>query len=467
MLTVVRGVLWTVPLILGAVAFGCGDSDPVEVPTDPPLENAIVFFGGSVITMDPVGRVDEAVLVQDDRVLETGSRAAMLARAGARAVRVDLAGHTVMPGFVDPHNHVYNAVFLGQSEDRVGTSYEEAQSRLIAAGTTTLAKGNIWPDAFSHFREWVDGGGLRARTSVYLGYNSFCGDPWPAGWYLAHPPITDPNALFRIPGVKFFTDGGACNRGAFTFFADGGDLYFTATELATALEAVEQRGYQALIHALGDIAVDTALAAIETLLQGAPNTRRHRMDHNRYLRSHQFPRYSEVGVIPVVFGSPFTCPIEDGGDWSFLAREPYTSLRPRLDPWRALIDANPGLPVAWKSDAPGHWPLEPFVHLWSLVTRDELRPDGSVCEAPDWLEAGAVTVQEALRMMTVNAAYALHMDGVVGSLSPGKFADLIVVSENPLTTPSESLRSIEVRMTMIGGKVEFCRAGYEELCPGG
>jgi hypothetical protein len=371
-----------------------------------------------------------------------------------------------MPGFVDPHNHVYNAVFRGANAGEVGTTYAEAQERLIAAGTTTMGNGNVWPDALSDFLTFVEAGELRVRTSVYLGYNSFCGEPWPEGWYLSHPPVTDPEAMFRVPGIKFFGDGGACNRGAFTFFADGGDLYFSAQELAAAVVEIQQLGYQALVHALGDIAADTVLAALETALAGAPNSYRHRMDHNRYLRVPQMSRYTEVGVVPVVFGSPFTCQIEDGLDWSFLTDDRFVNLRPRLDPWRALIDANPGLRVAWKSDAPGNWPLEPITHLWSLVTRDEVRADGSVCEAPDWLEAGAVTVEEALEMMTINAAYALLMDEAVGSLAPGKFADLIVLSANPLSAAPSALRHIEVRMTMIGGHVEFCEEGYEPLCPG-
>jgi predicted amidohydrolase YtcJ len=166
-----------------------------------------------------------------------------------------------------------------------------------------------------------------------------------------------------------------------------------------------------------------------------------------------------------VFGSPFTCRILDGAEWSFLADDRFAALRPRLDAWRALLDANPGHPVAWKSDAPTLWPLEPILHLWSLVTRDEQRHDGSVCEAPDWLRAGAVTVEEALQMMTIHAAHVLHMDGVEGSLAPGKFADLIVLSDDPRAVPPDALREIEVRMTMIGGNVEYCAEGAEAVCP--
>jgi predicted amidohydrolase YtcJ len=434
----------------------------VHESADPPM----LLVDGQVITMDPVTRVEEAVLIVGANVFATGSSSDMRALIGPAAVEIDLQGTTVMPGFIDPHNHVYNAVFLGSAADEVGATYAEAQERLIAAGTTTIANGNVWPDALLDFLDFVNAGEIRVRTGVYLGYNDFCGGPWPDDWYLAYPPFTNPEAMFRIQGIKFFGDGGACNRSASSFFADGGDLYMTAAELAAAVTEVQQLGYQVLVHALGDIAVDTVLTALETALGGGPNTHRHRMDHNRYLRARQLSRYSEVGVIPVVFGSPYTCRIEDGLEWSFLADDAFAALRPRFDPWRALLDANPGLPVAWKSDAPGIAPLEPITNLWSLVTRDEVRGDGSVCEAPAWLEAGAVTVEEALEMMTIHAAHALRMDDVAGSLVVGKLADLIVLSDNPLTVAPAAIRNIEVRMTMIGGKVEFCRTGHESLCPG-
>jgi hypothetical protein len=435
----------------------------VQISAVPP----VVFSGGTVITMDPVSRIEEALVVLDDRVFATGTSGDMQDLVGPAGLEIDLGGSTLMPGFVDPHNHVYGAVFLGHAADEVGTSYTEAEDRLIAAGITTLANGNVWPDLLAHLLTFVNGGTLRARTGAYLGYNSNCGDAWPDDWYLAHSPSTDSAARFRVLGVKYFTDGGSCNRPAATYYGDGGDLYLTSTELAAELSAIQSLGYQALIHALGDIAADSALQAVEDALAGGPNLRRHRIDHNRYLRPYQWPRYGEVGAIPVVFGSPFTCRIEDGGEWSFLADDAFAPFRPRFDPWRALLDANPGHRIAWKSDSPGIWPIQPILHLWGLVTRNEVRGDGSICQAPEWLAAGAVTVGEALRMMTIDAAYVLHMDDVVGSLADGKFADLIVISDDPLSVAPAEILDIEVRMTMIGGRVEFCQVAQEHLCPGG
>jgi hypothetical protein len=67
--------------------------------------------------------------------------------------------------------------------------------------------------------------------------------------------------------------------------------------------------------------------------------------------------------------------------------------------------------------------------------------------------------------MTWNSAFALFRETEVGSLEPGKFADLIVVSADPLVVEPASLWSIQVLVTMVGGEVVFCRTGYGSLCP--
>ena len=128
---------------------------------------------------------------------------------------------------------------------------------------------------------------------------------------------------------------------------------------------------------------------------------------------------------------------------------------------------HPGLPVAWHSDTGSGNVIRSMDKLYALVTKRQIHPiTRDICYPPDWLAAESVSVEEALRMMTINAAYALFMEHKVGSLKPGKFADLIVLSENPLEVDPDSLPDIEVLVTMVGGKVELCKNGYGSLCPG-
>ena len=128
--------------------------------------------------------------------------------------------------------------------------------------------------------------------------------------------------------------------------------------------------------------------------------------------------------------------------------------------------------VAWQSDTP--WVgFGPITDLYGLVTRNEVNvyssfsgDPGVVCEAPEWLTHEAITREEALQMMAINSAYALHMDDVVGSLEPGKYADLVILSGNPITVPENELKDLEVLVTMIEGVAEYCAPGNESICPG-
>jgi predicted amidohydrolase YtcJ len=448
-----------------ALAAACADETPFDS-----LQGTGVFvlYGGNVITMDPVSRVEEAILVRDGVVVAAGSSAEIRGMMAPSDVGVDLGGRTVMPGFVDPHNHSYNAIYNGTHADLVGTTYDDAQEALLEVGTTAIGNPGVWPEAADDFLSYAASSGLRLRTTLYLGYNSNCGIAHIEDWYLSHPRIADPRAMLRIPGIKFFTDGGSCNPSA-NSWADDPEalLYMSAEELAAAVTAVQGHGYQAAIHALGDVALDVALDALSIVQAGGSSIYRYRIEHARIIRPEQLPRFGEVGAIPVVYGLPYTCRIVDGASWARLENDPTAFyVRPWFFPHRALLDANPRLPVAWKSDGPEfYWPNDPIPHLWALVTRDEARDDGSLCDAPAWLEAGGVSIEEALEMMTIDAAYALGMDEAIGSLRPGKLADLVILSDNPLTVDPSDLGSLEVLVTMVGGEIEYCSPGHERLCP--
>ncbi len=81
-----------------------------------------------------------------------------------------------------------------------------------------------------------------------------------------------------------------------------------------------------------------------------------------------------------------------------------------------------------------------------------------------WQSAQAVTVQEALEMLTINGAYAAHQEDVIGSLKPGKYADLVILSANPLTTSTEQIPNIYAVMTMVGGDVKYCNPNNGSVC---
>jgi predicted amidohydrolase YtcJ len=267
--------------------------------------------------------------------------------------------------------------------------------------------------------------------------------------------------MLRIGGVKLFTDGGTCGAPALGYELNPGeglgDLFFTQEELNSQVTVAHNSGYQVAIHAIGDRAIEQAQSAIAAALNGRPNTLRHRIEHNSVIRPDLLPRYGEIGAIPVLFGLYPVC--------DPFGPAPPLEYRSWEWPYRALLDANPDLPVAWHGDDPFFGRVRPLDDLYSLVTRNGVAEDGQICEAPDWQQQHTITAQEALQMMTVNAAYALFREQEVGSLAPGKYADLIILSDNPLTTDPEAIPQMDVWLTMVGGRVEYCDAAHKEVCP--
>ena len=257
-----------------------------------------------------------------------------------------------------------------------------------------------------------------------------------------------------------------------------GDLFMTEDQLIDAVAAMDTQGLQVAIHATGDRAIETVLDAFERVLAGRPNTLRHRIEHNSYLRPDLLPRYGQIGLVPSVSNS-VACWMNDvtyagpGGEL-ILSQWGGPTTHSWMLPWRSLIDQNPGIKLAWQSDTP--WiGFGPITDLYSLVTRNEVKvyeyyglglgPVGTVCNAPDWLADEAIIRREALELMTINSAYALHMDDVVGSLEPGKYADLLVLSDNPLTVTEQELKDLEVLVTIIGGVADYCAPGSDSICP--
>lgn len=413
-----------------------------------------VFFNGTVLTMDAENPQSEAILIRDDRIAVVGSYDVVMDAASDSAQQVDLQGRTVMPGFVDPHTHLLN------DQDRLGVDTDGAQQLALENGITTLGNLYVSEDFLLHMQDYAANGNMRIRASLYLIYTSNCGEVQ-GTWYQQYPPTREPGEMLRVGGIKIFADGGTCGPPALSYElipGNGtGELFLSQEQLTTAVTEADALGYQVAIHALGDRAVEAAQNAIAATLNGQPNTLRHRIDHNAVIRPELLPRYEEIGIVALIFGQFPWC-------------NPFAPSPPDYQsyewPWRALLDANPNAHIAWHGDDPWIGGVNPLVELYGLVTRNDVAPDGTVCEAPDWFKANAITVEEALPMMTIEGAYALFREDEVGSLEPGKFADLIILSDNPLTVEPEAIKDIDILLTMVGGTAEYCDADYSTYCTG-
>jgi predicted amidohydrolase YtcJ len=424
---------------------------PIEhKPGDPTL----IFYNGTVFTFEQDRPQAQAIAIEGDRILSVGDEAEILSLQVPGTEVIDLEGYTLMPGFVDSHNHVFNEAGAR------GMSLEEAQTLALEHGITTM--GNLYTtrDFLEEMRQFDQAGKLHIRTNLYLVYNTNCGDVI-GEWYLEEGdlPIKSLDGMLRVDGVKVFSDGGTCRGVALSFELEPGggygDLFVTQQQLTQVIENAQSTGFQVAIHALGDRALDVVMNSIEDALDGEPNTYRHRIEHNAVIRPDQFPRYAEVGPVATIRGLYPSC-------------EPFGEFPPAYQPWEwptsAMLEAYPGGHIAYHSDYPYH-SVNPLHHLFGFVTRHDVGKLGQVCPPYEYLAGDTISVEEGLRMMTTEAAYALFREEQVGSLRPGKAADMIILSDDPYHVDPFDLRKIDVLMTMVAGQVEWCTRTYDRLCP--
>ena len=427
--------------------------NPADDDEDTQEDAGIIFYNGVILTIDDEFSQIEAVYVEGEKIVALGSESEVMAYKADKTIMIDLQGKTLMPGFVDSHSHI-----LDTPSNPATDTLEKAQALALQNGITTLGDMATSPESLEKIQSFDRSGKLRVRTSMYLVYINACGDVW-GDWVKERPPTREPGEMLRLGGVKVFTDGGSCGFPAVSFDrSDGGqgDLWFGQEEFNTIIFDLDASGYQIAIHAIGDRGVDLALNAIDFTLSGGSNTMRHRIEHNTTVSPVQLGRYQELGVAATVVGSVWSCDPWYGGPdplenqaWNF--------------PYRAMLDAYPDAHIGWHTDFP--WSsVNPLNHLYSLVTPFEVAGDLMECSDPEWIGNKTVTLEEALRMMTTGAAYSLFREEEVGSLEPGKYADLIIISGD-LSGDPDAIKDYEVLMTMVGGEVGWCAPGAENYCP--
>lgn len=432
---------------------GCA-STPPPPPTISPDQH-IIFHNGIILTLAEGLPQAEAIAISGEKIEAVGSNEEILALRRPETVVVDLQGRTLMPGFVDPHTHLFN-----DAEQYFDMTLPEVQQVALENGITTIGDTFVTEAFLEEMREFEADGQLRIRTSLYLVATDNCGRDQ-GDWWQQYPPTQEPGEMLRIGGIKLFTDGGTCERPALSYElrpGEGlGDLFLTQEELNELVAEAQGTGFQVVIHAIGDRAIEQAQNGIAAALDDQPNTYRHRIDHNSVIRPDLLARYGKIGIVPVIFGPYPLC--EPFGP------PPPAEYQAWEWPWRALLEANPGLPVAWHGDDPFFGRVRPLDDLYGLVTRNEIGTEGQICTAPEWQQMHTLTVDQALPLMTINSAYALFRDTEVGSLEPGKYADLIILSDNPATAEPETILEINVWLTMVGGRVEYCAPNHEDVCP--
>lgn len=253
----------------------------------------------------------------------------------------------------------------------------------------------------------------------------------------------------KVGGLKGFVDGSLGSHTA-AFFepftdapSDTGLWVNTPEQLYTWISAADKAGLQLMVHAIGDRAINTLLNIYERVEQeNGSKDRRFRIEHAQHIAHQDIPRFAALNVIPSM--QPYHA--IDDGRWAEKVIGPERIKTTYA--FKSLFDA--GAMVAFGSD----WfvaPPTPLEGIYAAVTRrtlDDQNPDG-------WVPEQKITVEQALIAYTRNAAYASFDEKLKGTLTPGKLADFVVLSEDLRTVAPDQIRNVRVLNTWVGGKEVF------------
>jgi predicted amidohydrolase YtcJ len=247
--------------------------------------------------------------------------------------------------------------------------------------------------------------------------------------------------------VKFLADGGLSGATAalsinYRHAETKGMLRFESEDLRALCRESHENGWRIATHAIGDVTIDQMLD-IYGSLGPHPRGLAHRIEHFGLPSAAQLARAADLSIIAV----PQTIFIYSLGR-NFRSYLPDSFL-PRTYPIRAMLDA--GVRVALSSDAPVVENDNPLVGMMAAMTRRD--SEGHLI-APEQ----AITAQEALTAYTVGGAIATGQEATLGTIEPGKWADLAVLSDDPLTVGAEALPNVRVDMTWLAGRKVFERA---------
>jgi predicted amidohydrolase YtcJ len=251
--------------------------------------------------------------------------------------------------------------------------------------------------------------------------------------------------FYRIGAVKIFIDGSMGARTAVLAEPYMDDPYtsglFTLSSEELKKRVMKAHGYgmQITIHAIGDGGINEALDAYEEAIKKDGRVdHRHRIEHCEILNEEQIQRIKRLGIIPSMQPN-FV------GEWGWPGGMYDQRLGPaRLkmsNPYRRLLDE--GIRVAFGSDC-GYcppWPMNPLYGLWAAMRHP--------------IKGSSITLEEAVKGITLDAAYSSFEEGIKGSLETGKLADIIVLSRDLNKIDTDEIKNVKVDLTMIDGKIEY------------
>jgi predicted amidohydrolase YtcJ len=399
----------------------------------------------------------------------TWCNAAALQEAGITRDTPDPAGGIVVKDahgeptglLIDTAQRLVQRVEPQPSDARFDEAVRDAVAECLAAGLTGVHEMGATLFALASYRRLIERGQFPFRNYAAVAGRSE--ETW--RHYRERGPEVIGDGQVVVRAFKLLADGALGSRGAALHspYCDDLDnrglLLIPPDELLRLTREAVDRGFQVCVHAIGDRANTLTLDTFAQTLAAHPEARklRLRVEHAQILTEADIPRFRALGVLPSMQATHCTSDMA----W---AEERLGPERLRgAYAWRSLLDT--GVIIAGGSDFPVESP-NPFHGMYAAVTRRPL--SGEDRAGPPGPFEQRMTRDEAVRSFTTWNAYASHQEDDVGSLAPGRRADLIVCSDDVYTCPEERIKDIVPLLTMVGGAIVYRRhASWDTGCPGG
>ena len=310
---------------------------------------------------------------------------------------------------------------------------------LNRAGLTSVHDARVTAEEFQTYQDGKAAGELSLRVYALM-------------WYPQFPALRDAGIksglgddLLRIGGIKMVADGAIATRTAYLSQpyegsqCDHGILAMEQDEIEEQVMAMHRAGFQVCIHANGDLTIGMVLTAYEKAQKAHPRVNtRHRIEHCTLVNEDLLMRMKALGCIATPFctyvyhhGEKMRYYGEQRLEWMFAQR--------------SFIDS--GVVSTGATDYPPG-PFEPLLGIQSCVTRTD-------STGKEWGVNQRVSVEEALRLYTLNGAYASFEEDSKGSIETGKLADLVVLGSDPNKVDPLGIKDIAVERTIVGGETVY------------
>jgi len=324
---------------------------------------------------------------------------------------------------------------------------ELAARECLQNGVTTFDDASTSLATVDLYKKMAEEGALGVRLNVMLSESNRALVARGSGYRMIG--VADNHLTVRA--IKRFMDGALGSHGAWLLepYADlPGSTGLNTDPISDVKETARfaiENGFQLCIHAIGDRANREVLDIYEEAFKAHPDKKdvRWRIEHAQHLNPADIPRFGRLGVIASMQAVHCT----SDGPW-VLKRLGEKRAEEGAYVWRKLMTS--GAVICNGTDVPVE-PVDPIACFYAAVTRK--MKDGTA-----FFPGQKMSRMEALRAYTINGAFAAFEEGIKGSLTPGKLADITVLSKDILTCPEEEIRSAEVLATIVGGKILYRKA---------